>query len=348
MGDDWRVRIALVDLPRELTDDDQVYARGYPASPQEIAAAAAVHAEMGSYRQALIPELGSRLGDQVAVGSSGTEIFLYASSAGSADEAARVAREVLARHDVSAPVRIERWSSWDEEWLDATDKPAADVAAEQQAEHEYLQEHERETSVTTGRPAWAMTVELRSRRDAVALAGHLAAQGWRVRRLRKDLIVWADCEDDAKGLDRALSGDAYTAFRVRRVSYGRNIPLGPPPQGPLIFGPLVRNLSSPDQQNSQVTAPHHRLRPNRVLSQDSRQPRAGQERADRSHSTRLHALQTTDRKQDTATPGTDSPKHRAACQLSLADLAASKSRPTRVGRGLPRPEADAGSAAAPP
>ncbi len=267
MGDDWRVRIALVDLPRELTDDNQVYARGYLASPQEIAAAAAVHAEMESYRQALIPELGSRLGDQVAVGSSGTDIFLYASSAGSADEAARVAREVLARHDVSAPVRIERWSSWDEEWLDATDKPSADVAAEQQAEHEYLQEQGRETSVTTGRPAWAMTVELRSRRDAVALAGHLAAQGWQVRRLRKDLIVWADCEDDAKGLDRALSGDAYTAFRVRRVSYGRNIPPGPPPQGPLIFGPLVRNLSSPDQQNSQVTAPHHRLRPNRVLSQ---------------------------------------------------------------------------------
>ena len=265
MGDDWRVRIALVDLPRELTDDDQVYARGYPASPQEIAAAAAVHAEMESYRQALIPELGSRLGDQVAVGSSDTDIFLYASSAGSADEAARVAREVLARHDVSAPVRIERWSSWDEEWLDATDKPSADVAAEQQAEHEYLQEQERETSVTTGRPAWQIRVKLPSRRDAVALAGHLAAQGWQVRPLRKDLIVWADCEDDAKGLDRALSGDAYTAFRVRRVSYGRNIPPGPPPQGPLIFGPLVRNLGSPDQQNSQVTAPHHRLRPNRVL-----------------------------------------------------------------------------------
>ena len=111
------------------------------------------------------------------------------------------------------------------------------VAAEQQAEHEYRQEQERETSVMTGRPAWAMTVELPSRRDAVALAGQLAAQGWQVRRLGKDLIVWADCEDDAEGLDRALSGDAYTAFRVRRVSYGRNIPPGPPPQGPLIFGP---------------------------------------------------------------------------------------------------------------
>jgi len=198
--------------------------------------------QLDSCRQALLPALRSRLGDQVTVSSRRTSwihdlIVMYAPSAGSADEAAQVAREVLARHDVSAPVRIERWSSWDEEWLDATDKPSADVAAEQQAEHEYLQEQERETSVTTGRPAWAMTVELRSRRDAVALAGHLAAQGWQVRRLRKDLIVWADCEDDAEGLDRALSGDAYTAFRVRRVSYGRNIPPGPPPEGPLIFGP---------------------------------------------------------------------------------------------------------------
>ena len=30
---------------------------------------------------------------------------------------------------------------------------------------------------------------------------------------------------------------------------------------------MSANLSSPDQQNSQVTAPYHRLRPNRVLSQ---------------------------------------------------------------------------------
>src|SRR6266581_4813121 len=65
-----------------------------------------------SLRQALISALGSRLGDQVAVSSSrwGTRIFLYAPSAGSADEAAQVAREVLARRDVSAPVRTEFWS----------------------------------------------------------------------------------------------------------------------------------------------------------------------------------------------------------------------------------------------
>ena len=54
-------------------------------------------------------------------------------------------------------------------------------------------------------------------------ASPLASQGWRVRPRRRYLIVWADCEDDAKGLVRALSGDgradADMAFRVGRVSY---------------------------------------------------------------------------------------------------------------------------------
>jgi hypothetical protein len=64
-------------------------------------------------------------------------------------------------------------------------------------------------------------VELPSHDDVVRLAGHLAAQGWRVRPHRRHLIVGADCEDDAKSLARELSGDgradADTAFRVRRV-----------------------------------------------------------------------------------------------------------------------------------
>ena len=81
---------------------------------------------------------------RVAVGSSRTEIFFYASSAGSADVAAQVAREVLARHDVSVPFWTERSSRRDKEWRDVTDEPPADIAAELQAEHEYRQEQERE------------------------------------------------------------------------------------------------------------------------------------------------------------------------------------------------------------
>jgi hypothetical protein len=211
MGDDWRVCILFGDLPRQLTAD-QVY----PASAQEAA-------EQWSFRQALISALGSRLSDQVRVTSSSIEFILEAPSAGSADEAAQVAREVLARYDVSAPVRTERRSPRDQEWRDVTDEPSAVIDAERQAEHEYRQEQERERSRRVGFPAWQVRVEVPSHRDVVALAGYLAAQGWRVHRRRRHLLVGADCKDDAKGLVRELSGDgrtdAETAFRVGRVSY---------------------------------------------------------------------------------------------------------------------------------
>ena len=140
-----------------------------------------------SFRQALISALGGRLGDQVTVSSSrwGTRIFVYAPSAGSADEAAQVAREVLARHEVSAPVRTEVWSPRDQEWRDAAADPSSDPVAERQALHEARQERERQASVTSGRPA----------RE-----------------------VWGRT---AKNLARELSGDGRTdagaAFRVRRV-----------------------------------------------------------------------------------------------------------------------------------
>ena len=190
MGDDWRVRIAFdEDDPPELPESGE---------------------------QALVAALRSRLSDQVAVTSNGTEIFLYAPAAGSADEAAQVARQVLARHDVSASVRTEFWSSLKEEWRDVTDEPSADPVAERRAAG-------REMSRKAGFPGWQVRVDVRSHRDVVALAGYLAAQGWRVRRRRRHLLVGADCEDDAKGLVRELSGDggadAETAFRVGRVSY---------------------------------------------------------------------------------------------------------------------------------
>ena len=104
-----------------------------------------------------------------------------------------------------------------------TDEPSADIAAELQAAHEYRQEQERERSRRAGFPAWQVRVNVLPYRDVVTLAGHLAAQGWRVRRRRRHLLVGADCEDDAKRLVWELSGDsradADAAFRVERVSY---------------------------------------------------------------------------------------------------------------------------------
>jgi len=176
-----------------------------------------------SIQQALITALGSRLGDQVTVSSNVTQIFLYAPSIGLADEAAQVAREVLALRDISAStVRTEGWNWREQEWRDADEIPAESAAEQERARHEARQEQERARSVSTGFPAWQVRVELPSHRAVVALAGHLAAQGWRVRRRPRSLIVWANCEDDARSLTRVLSGDgsadAETAFRVGRVS----------------------------------------------------------------------------------------------------------------------------------
>ena len=104
-----------------------------------------------------------------------------------------------------------------EEW---TFRPAV-LDSVEQALHDARQERERLASVTPGRPAREVRVELPSHDDVAALAGYLAARGWRVRPYRRHLIVGADCEDDAKSLAQELCGDgradADAAFRVRRV-----------------------------------------------------------------------------------------------------------------------------------
>jgi len=200
MGDDWRVRIAFGVLPRGRR----------------------------AFRQALIPAVGSRLGDQVTVSSGKTQIFVYAPSIGLADQAAQVAGELLALHGIEARIVTEFWSLREQQWQDADD-PSAGPAAQRPADRPEAQQHadrqeaERKRSVTTGVPAWQVRIEVPSHREAIALAGHLAAQGWRVRRRPRSVIVSANCEDDARGLGRALSGDGRadtdTAFRVGRISY---------------------------------------------------------------------------------------------------------------------------------
>lgn len=205
MGDDWRVCIAFGYLWR-----------------------------LKSGRRALISALESRLGDQVTVSATNNSIFLYAGSAAAAEQAAQVAGEVLARLDVSAPVLTERWSPWENQWRDAAEDPSADVTAERQLLDDYRKQQARELSARTGWPDWHVRADLPSRREAVALAGQLAAQGWRVRPHGRRLIAGADCEEDAQALVQALSGDgdddAITAFRVKRVSYSF-VPGWLPPSG---------------------------------------------------------------------------------------------------------------------
>ena len=127
IGDDFRVCIVSRDLPEPM------------------------------YQRMLTRELSRRLGYQGKASRDTGQVIWYAPSAGSAEEIAQVAREVLARPDVgryrTAPVvRTERWIRRNQYWRDVTGKPSSDIAAELQAEHEARQERERETSVKYGLP----------------------------------------------------------------------------------------------------------------------------------------------------------------------------------------------------
>ena len=158
-GDDWRVCIASDDLPELMS------------------------------QQRLTRELSIRLGYQVQTSGGRGQVVWSAPSAGSAEEIAQAAHEVLAREVLARPdvgryrtapvVRTERWIRRNQYWRDVTGKPSSNIAAElQAAEHEYFQEQDRERSRRAGVAAWRVRVDVLSDRDAVALAGHLAAQGW--------------------------------------------------------------------------------------------------------------------------------------------------------------------------
>ena len=89
--EDWRVLVTLLDPP----------------------------ARRKSYRSEAIPGLRRRLGAHIAVGSGETGIiFLYAETEDAAEEAAQVALEVLAQHEMAADFRLERWDGSAEAWLD--------------------------------------------------------------------------------------------------------------------------------------------------------------------------------------------------------------------------------------
>jgi hypothetical protein len=135
-----------------------------------------------------------------------------------------VVREVLARHDVSAPVRTECWSPREQKWLYA-DEMSADIAAGRRAEHEYRQEQERERLRRAGFPARQVRVEVPSHRDVITLAGHLAAQGWRVRPRRAGRWVSARYLRSLPGrvLNRRWRRDGCPPGSVRRIGVVQHI-----------------------------------------------------------------------------------------------------------------------------
>lgn len=144
----------------------------------------------------------NRLGERVTVSSDKASIFLYADSVEVVREAGQVAQDVFSRHDLSAELVVHFWDAIEDTWMDAAEHtpPGADKV------RAYLAEQDRLRSQEAGVPLWQVRVELRSRRDAAALAEQLTSAGTPVVRHAKVLVAGVDSEQDARELAETIRG----------------------------------------------------------------------------------------------------------------------------------------------
>ena len=155
-----------------------------------------------------------RLGRNIAVGAGDSQIFLYAGTEIAAREAERVARDVLAQHNIQAEFALHRWHPIEERW-ESPDVAMPQTEAERQAEHQRLEDEETAQSLASGVAQWEARVEFPTHHEAVALASRLRSEGRAVVRRWKFLVVGARNEDEARELAEQIRREAPPDATVR-------------------------------------------------------------------------------------------------------------------------------------
>ena len=148
-----------------------------------------------------------RLGRRVAVSADGNRIYLYAGTEDAAREADQVARDALAKRELTAEFALDRWHPIEQEWEDAG-APMPETAEQRAAEHERLVADENQETADEGQASWEVRAELRTRQQAYELAERLRADGYPVARRWKYVVIGARNEDDAKTLTQVVEGEA--------------------------------------------------------------------------------------------------------------------------------------------
>jgi hypothetical protein len=176
MSDDWRVHAKLIE----------------PADAGPMVKA------LHEHEVAVERELASRLGPKLPVSHDGNDIFIYATTDDEATAAAEAISEAANAAGIETTVDIKRWHPEAEEWRPADEPlPAdADSLAAERAERERSEAAE---SAERG-PQWEVRIDLRHRRDAVALEQRLAGEGIRSLRRFSHLFIYCATEDDAVAL----------------------------------------------------------------------------------------------------------------------------------------------------
>jgi hypothetical protein len=170
-------------------------------------------------------DIRGQVGRDIGVGAGEAQIFLYAGTETAAGEAERIARDVLARHGVTAGSAVHRWHPIEEQW-ETPDVPMPQSAAERQAEHQRLVDTETAEALATGQAQWEVRVELGSHRQAVALARKLESEGLAIVRRWRFLLVGASNEDEARELAGQIRPEvpADAAVKVELAGVGWSFP----------------------------------------------------------------------------------------------------------------------------
>jgi hypothetical protein len=172
-----------------------------------------------------------RLGRRVAVSVQGTSLYLYAGTENAAREADAIARDLIARHGLSADFALDRWHPAEEEW-ESADVAMPRTDEERAAEHQRLEDEETRESVTTGHAQWEVRVQLPSHRAAAELADRLRAEGHPAIRRWTLLVLGANDEDDANALAQVVKQEAPAGATVETEEIGPLLPftrIGPIP-----------------------------------------------------------------------------------------------------------------------
>jgi hypothetical protein len=188
--DDWRVTV---------TFDDEAHVR---------------HAVQSMRDHKVERDVHHRLGDRVAVSADGASVFLYAGTEDAAREADRVVREILAKRQLTAAFKLDRWHPIEQEWEDAG-APLPQTAAQREAEDERRVADETEETAETGQSGYEVLIEVPSRHEAVELGERLQSEGHPVIRRWRYLVLGANNEDEANDLAKSVQQEVPATASVR-------------------------------------------------------------------------------------------------------------------------------------
>ena len=181
--------------------------------------------QTGQALRELEEDIRGQVGRDIGVGAGEAQIFLYAGTESAAGQAEQIARDVLARHGITAGSAVHRWHPIEERW-ETPDVPMPQTAAERQAEHQRLVDAETAEVQATGKAQWEVRVELGSHRQAVALGRKLEGEGRAIVRRWRFVVVGAGNEDEARELAGQIRQEvpADAAVKVELAGLGWPFP----------------------------------------------------------------------------------------------------------------------------